>query len=252
VLAALAVAAGVGWFARAVGPDLSVTVQSALFGLGAALALVGAASLRYRDGLLFLYAALLTGFVGYGLSTHPVDAVGAVVAVVATVAALLGALYLVVERRFKLRRREAVVAAVVLLAAATGLVAADLGTDPLTYETTVHDSAQVPADPERSEPVVVGAASVENDFVFREQLTFPPARACISNGTASVYSPVLYGTNGSYFPASVGPNARLDTEMTVLVPRETAASMSGTVPVERADSCPDSSDEARIVVVFSD
>lgn len=252
MLAALAVAAGVGWFARAVGPDLSVSVQSTLFGLGAALALVGAASLRYRDGLLFLFAALLTGFTGYALSTHAVDAVGAVAAVVATVAVLLGAVYVVVERRFRLRRREAVAAAVVLTAVAVGLVGADLGTDPLTYETTVHDTAQVPAEPEGTEPVVVGAASVENSFVFREQLRFPSARACVFNGTASVNSPVLYGTNGSYFPASVGPNGRLETEMTVLVPQETAASMGGTVPVERAESCPDASDEARIVVVFSD
>ncbi|WP_123534942.1 hypothetical protein [Halosimplex salinum] len=251
-LLGVAALAGLAWFARTVAPDLSVTVQSAVIGLLALLALTAAATLRYQQGLTYLFAAMFVGFAGYALSTHRVGYVGVVVAVLVTLGAVFGAVYLVVERQFKLRPREVAVVLVVVALVGGALVAADLRTDPVTYETDLHETAQVPGDSEMVESVVVGTATARNTFVFREQLAFPSARACVYNGTARASSPVLYGTNGSYFPASVGGNSEFGTEMTVLVSPDTSESTNGTVPVERAATCPETSDDARVVVVVSE
>ncbi|WP_436928494.1 hypothetical protein [Halosimplex halobium] len=252
LVAAVVVVAAVAVFARRVGPDLSVTVQSALFGLGATLAVVGAAATRFRQGLLFLYAALLAGAVGYAASTHSLRTAGTFAAVGLALVALFGAVYVVEERRYRLRRGEAVAAVVVVAVAGGALVAADLGTSPLTYETTVHDAAEMPADPEQSTAVVVGAATVDNDFVYREQVSFPAARACVFNGTARADVPVLYRAGGSYFPSSVGGNGLIRADMTVLPSQATVESLSATVPVERAEKCPAASDRERIVVVVDE
>jgi hypothetical protein len=252
--AALLVVVAVAVFARRVGPDLSVTVQSALFALAATLALVGAATTRFRQGLLFLYAALVAGATGYAASTHSFGAVGTFAFVALALVALLGAVYVVEERRYRLRRGEAVATVVVVAVAGGALVAADLGTSPLSYETTVHGSAELPETTESdgSTPVVVGSATVDNDFGYREQVSFPAARACVFDGTNRTDTPVLYGTNGSYFPSSVGGNGRLRTDMTVLAPQAVAASLNATVPVERAEDCPTESGRERIVVVVGE
>jgi len=249
LVAAIAAVAAVTVFARRVGPDLSVTVQSALFALAATLALVGAATTRFRQGSLFLYAALVAGATGYAASTHNFGAAGTFAFVALALVALLGAVYVVEERRYRLRRGEAVAAVVVVALAGGALVAADLGTSPLSYETSVHGSAELPADLEQSAAVVVGSATVDNDFVYREQVSFPAARACVFNGTTRTDAPVLYGTNGSYFPSSVGGNGRLRVDMTVLAPQAVVESLDAPVPVERADDCPAESDRERVVVV---
>ncbi|QLH80351.1 hypothetical protein [Halosimplex pelagicum] len=252
LVAALVVVAGVAVFARRVGPDLSVTVQSALFALAAALALVGAAATQFRQGLLLLYAALVAGAAGYTASTHSFGAAGTFAFVALALVALLVAVYLVEERRFRLRRGEAVAAVVVVALAGGALVATDLGTSPLSYETTVHGSAEMPANPEQSTAVVVGSATVDNGFVYREQVSLPAARACVFNGTTRTDTAVLYGSNGSYYPSSVGGNGRLRTDMTVLPSRTTVESLNATVPVERADDCPAESERERIVVVVDE
>jgi len=250
LVAAAAVVAAVAAFAWRVGPDLSVTVQSAVFALVATLALAGAAATRFRQGLLFLFGTLAVGAVGYGASTHPLGTVRSLAAVLATLAVVFGALYVVEERRYGLRRWEALAVVVVVVAAGGALVAADLGTSPLSYETTVDDSATIPDDTEGNVPVVVGTATVENGFVYREQIRFPAARACIFNGTARTNVAVLYEQGGSYFPRSVGGDERLRANMTLLTTPSVAGSLNRTVPVERADTCPEESERERIVVVF--
>ncbi|QPV61272.1 hypothetical protein I7X12_10870 [Halosimplex litoreum] len=254
LVAALAAAAAVAVFARRVGPDLSVTVQSALFALAAALALVGAATTRFRQGLIFLYAALVAGATGYAASTHSFGGAGTFAFVVLALVALLGAVYVVEERRYGLRRGEAVAVVVVVAVAGGALVAADLGTSPLSYETTVHASAELPETTEGDgpTPVVVGSATVDNDFRYREQISFPPARACVFDGTNRTDTPVLYGTDGSYFPSSVGGNGRLRANVTILAPQAVVESLSAPVPVERADDCPAESERERIVVVVAE
>lgn len=251
LVAALLAAAAVAVFARRVGPDLSVTVQSVLFALAAALALVGATTTRFRQGALLLYATLIAGATGYAASTHRFGSAGTFAFLALGLVALLGAVYVVEERRYRLRRGEAVAVVVVVAVAGGALVAADLGTNPLSYETTVHGSAELPDATESNglAPVVVGSATADNDFGYREQVSFPAARACVFNGTTRTDAPVLYGTNGSYFPSSVGGNDRLRTDMTVLAPQAVVESLDAPLPVERAEDCPAESERQRVVVV---
>lgn len=107
-------------------------------------------------------------------------------------------------------------------------------------------------DTEQIEPVVVGAATAENAFVLREQVDFPAARACVDTGTNRTNTPVLYRTGSSYFPGSVGGNGELTAELTVMLEPETANALNGTVPVERAPSCPEGPDAERITVVVNE
>jgi len=252
-LAAIAVVVvAVAVFAQRVGTTLSMTVVAALFGQGALVALVVAATGRYRQGLVFLFAALALAATGTTAATHPLGAVGTLAAVGATLVVMGLGVYAVEERRYKLRRREAVAVAVVVAVASGALVATDLGTSPLTYETTVADSATIPEDPSDSTSVVVGSATVENDFVYREPVSFPPARACVFNGTTRTDVAVLYGVDGSYFPSNVGGGQQLRANMTLLLPPDVVASLNRTVPVERADTCPAESDRERILVVVDE
>ena len=252
LIAAAVVVAAVVVFARRVGTTLSMTVLAALFGQGALVALVVAATGRYREGLVFLFAVLAIAAVGLAAATHPLGAVGTIAAVAATLVVMALGVYAVEERRYKLRRREAIAAGLVVAVAAGALVATDLGTSPLDYETDVADSATVPEDPSESTSVVVGSATVENDFVYREPVSFPSAGACVFNGTARTDAGVLYGVDGSYFPSNVGGGQQLRANMTLLLPPDVVASLNRTVPVERADTCPAESDRERIVVVVDE
>ncbi|MFB6139064.1 MAG: hypothetical protein ABEJ26_01355 [Halosimplex sp.] len=248
---AVAVAAVVGafaWVGWAVAPRLSLTGQATLLLVGAVLSLVGAATFR-RDGPAYLAVLALVAVAGFVLTTHGFGPVTAFGFLLGTLAVVLAVAYLHQQRRLDLRPREAV--AVVVVAALVGgaVVGADLRYGEVSYETTIHETADLPGESGATEPVVVGTATARNSFVFRERVSFPSAVACVYADENATSSPVLYGDGGDYFPASVGGRGTLRTEMTVLVPPWAVDALDRRVPVERATACPDSSDRQRIVVV---
>lgn len=249
---AISVLVALAWFVRTVAPTLSLTVQSALLGLGAVLSLVGAGTTRWSEGLTYLTIPLFVGAAAYAASTHPLGADGTVALALVSMTVALVVVYLHQQHLLALRPREAAALVLIVALVGGGLVGADLRADPVSYETSVASETQVPADPAGTEPLTVGTATATNPSPFREQVSFPPARACLFNGTARVSSPVLYRADGEYYPRSVGGSGTTDARMTVLATAGTLDPMNRTVPVERAERCPERSERQRVVVVRPD
>lgn len=249
---AVAALAALAWFVRTIAPTLSLTVQSALLFLGAVLTLVGAGTTRWSEGLTYLTILVFAGAAAYGASTHPLGADGTVGLALGTMAVALVIVYLHQQHLLAFRPREAAALVLVVALVGGGLVGADLRADAVRYETTVASETQVPADPAGTEPLTVGTATATNPSPFREQVSFPPARACLFNGTARVTSPVLYRADGEYYPRSVGGSGTIEAQLTVLTTAAIVDSMNRTVPVERAEACPESSDRQRVVVVTNE
>lgn len=248
VLAALVALA---CFARTVAPTLSLTVQSALLGLAGVVTLVGAGTTGWGEGLTYLAILLFVGGAAYGASTHPIGADGTVALALGTMAVALVVVFLHQGHLLALRPREAVAVLLILALVGGGLVGADLRADPVNYEIRTPSETQVPADPAATEALAVGTATATNPSPFREQVAFPPARACLFNGTARVTSPVLYMTDGEYYPRGIGGSGTIEARMTVFATAATVESMNRTVPVERRQSCPERSGRQRIVVVVT-
>lgn len=255
VLYAVGVLFGVGaliYFARDLVFDLSLTVKAALL-LVLFVALFVAASAVRRAGLdavlYVLSAATYVAFVGYVVSRFDVGDTGIFLALAASSVLFVGLGYLHRERGLRVEAGTATRVAVALFVVAAVFVAADLLVGGVAYSFTAAESADA-GDHE----VRVGTVAAENEFVFRESTDFPETTAC-------VYAPDRRDRSVDYrrsaenwrVPDSVGAGETVTAEAWIwLETEERAAVDNGTIPVERAESCPESTDEPRIVVVVED
>ncbi|WP_121820271.1 hypothetical protein [Halostella salina] len=258
VLYAVGVVFGVAalvYFARDLVFDLSLTVKAALFLVGFLALFVAATAVRRAglDAVLYvLSAATYVAFVAYLLSRFEFGESGVFVALAASSALFVGLGYLHRERGLRTDTGTARRAVAVLLAVAALLVAVDLAVGGLVYTATVADEAVV----DDRQGVALGTVTAENGFVFRETADFPRATACVYTDERRD-RPVEYRDDGDYWstPDSVGGGGTAEVELwTWLSDEERAAVGNGTIPVERADSCPAESavSEPRIVVVFAE
>ncbi|WP_135821562.1 hypothetical protein [Halostella litorea] len=247
--------AALAYFARDLVFDLSLTVKALLFLFGF-LALFAAASAVRRAGLdavlYVLSAAAYVAFVAYTLGRFDFGDTGVFVALAASSALFVALGYLHRERGLRIEAGTArtVVAAVVVVAVV--LVAVDLAVGGVVYSAAVADEAAV----DDRDGVMLGTVTAENRFVFRETTDFPRATACVYAPDRQD-RPVELRSGADYWgtPDSVGGGGSAEVELwTWLGEEERAAVGNGTIPVERADSCPPESSvsEPRIVVVFED
>jgi len=258
VLYAVGVIFGVAalvYFARDLVFDLSLTVKALLFLVGF-LALFVAASAVQRAGLdavlYVLSAATYVAFVAYTLGRFDFGDTGVFVALAASSALFVALGYLHRERGLRTDAGTARRAVAILLVSATLLVAVDLAVGGLVYTAAVADETAV----DDRQGVALGTVTAENGFVFRETTDFPRATACVYTDERRD-QPVEYRGDADYWstPDSVGGGGTAEVELwTWLTDEERTAVGNGTIPVERADSCPAESavTEPKIVVVFAE
>lgn len=247
--------AAVGYFARDLVFELSITVRALLLLLAFVVLLVAAlAAARHALVLVFavLSAAAYLAFLAYTLSRFDVGADGTFLALLVSAGLFLALGYLVRERGVSPSptTTRSVAVAVVLVAAL--LVGADVAASEVTYDVSMEDAAVVD---DRGE-VVLGALTVANRFVFREPIDVPQAFACIYVPAMEEYDmrphPVQYRVDDGRVPDSVGGAGTITVTMTVRLSDEEAATVDGPLPVELADACPDAGDDPRIVVVMGE
>jgi hypothetical protein len=132
------------------------------------------------------------------------------------------------------------------------LIGADVAASEVTNDVQVAEEATVG----ENGVTTVGTLTVDNQFLFREEFDEPRAFACIYLPGTTEHEwrphPIEYRLGDDRLPNTVPGAATLRAEMTVRLVEEERATVDGPIPVERAESCPEQSDDQRIVVVLGD
>lgn len=243
------------YFARDIVFDLSITVRAILLFLVFVLFLFGAVaasqSLVVTVSSVFAAAAYLA-FLWYTLSRFDVGADGTFLALLVSAILFMGLGYAIRERGVKPMRAQAryVIVGIVLLGAV--FVGADVAASGVTYDVDIADEASIESDGD----VAVGTLTVDSDFVFREPIDAPRAYACIYVSGLEEYEfrpqPVQYRVGDDRLPDTVPGTGSITASMTVGLTEDERRNVSGPIGVERAETCPEDSDESRIVVVLGD
>jgi hypothetical protein len=236
--------------------DLSPTTTSVTL-LLAVVALLLAALYVEHDGLDTVFYALSAGSylvsVAYVLATYDLGD-GGVFAVLAGSSALFVALgYALSEDILGIDRRKAAGGIAVVLVLVLALLVFDATGAQPRYSDDFRETVEVPDG--IGDRVVVGETVVENPFALSRRADLPSVTGCLytpERRYASVrrpdtpYSLILAGGGTRSFEVTVGGDAFFDRdgqELRELLPdRET-------IPVEVAESCPETADEPKLVVV---
>ncbi|WP_089812886.1 hypothetical protein [Halomicrobium zhouii] len=140
-----------------------------------------------------------------------------------------------------------------VLLVAVSFVGADLQYGEVTYDVELRDEVTVTVATQEDDPlgqqVVLGTATATNTFAFREPVAFPDLRVCVYSPGRMADRGVFYDDGSSPFHRSVGGYGTLTTNVTIGLSGEEATVLRGTLPVERAESCPSEREEPGLVVV---
>lgn len=249
-VALLGAAGAVGMFTFA---DLSITGRAILLGLVLAVFLVAGATIPNSPTLGMAMATSYFALMAYVLLSFDLRQTVIAVGAPLSLFALIALAYLFHNRRVKLTPRSARYALVGIVLVGALAVGADVRYGDVEYDVALADDVDVdaPADVSANEshPVSIGVVTATNTGPFREELDFPEVRAC-------AYTPDE--RFGHYVDVQAGSWTRADridggetmaVNMTVLIVPEERSQLNGTVPVERASECPETSDEPKIVAV---
>jgi hypothetical protein len=242
------------YFARDLVFDLSITVRALLLLLTFCALLVGALA-SSRSPLVLVESVLAAvaylAFLAYTLSRFDVGADGTFLALLASAGLFMALGYTVQKRDVSppTGTTRAIVVAIVLLAVV--LVGADVAASEVTYDVQVAEEATVDDDGRTS----VGTLTVDNRFVFREHVDEPQAFACIYLPNTEHewrLHPIEYRLDAGRLPNSISGSTTITADMTLRLFEAERAAVDGPIPVERADSCPETGADRRIVVVLGD
>jgi hypothetical protein len=246
--------AAVAYFARDIVFDLSITVRSLLLFLVFLALLVGAlASARHSIVVIesVLAAAAYLVFLAYTLSRFDVGADGTFLALLVSAVLFLALGYLLQERDVSPSSGTARAAVVVLVLVGVALIGADVAASEVTYDVQIGEEATVGENGRTN----VGTLTVTNEFFFREPVDEPRAFACIyMPGTEHEWrpQPIEYQVTDGHLPNRISGAGTVKADMTVRLADDEQAAVNGPIPVERVDSCPETAESQRILVVLGD
>lgn len=203
------------------------------------------------------YPALITllAFVLYGMVAFEPSRVLAPVLVLVALVALLVLLYVLSERLLSPTPWAASVGAPAAVLVVVAIAIVDLQTGGVVYELELADEVTVETEGVTNASgdlplVAVGTATAETTAPFREPASFPDAQACVYTEEGRTDRSVAFESGGSIYHSSVPALGTLSADATLLLSaNETRALEDRSVPVERADSCPDDAAAPRIVIV---
>lgn len=252
-LAGAVLVLGLGYlFVQYVFFTLSITIRAVLI-LGFALVCLTwtAAPGRGHELPAFAGVAALIGLLFYATFQFPIPPGQLLLFILGTVVGVPVILYYVQSGRLALSRKMAASVAfgIVLLSAA--VVGVDLQYGDVEYTATLDDSVTLGNDSENVTTVQIGNATATNTFLFREPVDFPDTRACIYTGEDRRELGVFYNRDGEIFHVSVAPSGRLETKMNLRVQPNTTTAVAGSIPIERAETCPPAEEGPPRVVLAS-
>lgn len=250
-LAGLAVLA---WFVRNVFFDLSLTVRAVLLGLAFVTFLVGAAAHPWEEAFGLVAVAIFFFSAGYVVIAFDVGLGTGGILLFGSFWLAIGLAYLLHEGWLTLSAVEARYALLVVLLVAVPFVGADLRYSEVGYDVELRDEVTVTVAVEDGtdplgQQVELGTATATNAFAFREPVDFPDLRVCVYAPGRMADRGVFYDDGSSPFYRSVGGHDTMTTNVTFGLSGEEATVLKGTLPVERAESCPGERDEPGVVVV---
>lgn len=234
----------------------SVSVTSRGLVLLAAFLLLLLVELRTGWHLPLVVMASYLVFVGYVLSAFGLGYLALGVGALAGLYVLLPLAYALHDRRMQPSPRTAKLVAVALFIFLAAVVAVDLQAGDVTHELELRDQVTLPetlvGEDEESQEVTVGTATSSNTFFFHERANFPTVRVCVyTPERLRGHSPTFVGSAGGMSITGysvVPPAGSVSADVTVGLSADEVAAIDGPLPVERAATCPEESDEEKIVV----
>jgi len=247
--------AAVLFFARDLVFELSITVRAALLFFAFIACLIGTVAVdrsEYVLGFAVLGAVAYLAFLVYTIPRFDIGSEGTFLALLVS-ASLFDALgYLFRERELAPSRTTIRFLVVGVILIAMLFIGADVLASGVAYDVNVTDAETIG---DRGQ-VQLGTVTVANRFLFREPIDIPQAFACIYIPGAGDLPmrphPVHYRVDGERVPDSVPGDATLQVSMTVQLTDDERGSIDGPLQVDRATECPDTSETARILVLFGD
>jgi len=233
---------------------LSITVRVlALFAL--VVALFGVAvgtgreeSLTYLTLMVYLASAL------YALAAFaPGRVLGAALVPVVLVVLLVG-VYVLHERLLSPTPWMATFVAPAAVSIVVAVAIVDLQGGGVAYELQLQEnvtveSEELTVDTGDLPAVVLGTATAETTLPLRQPASFPDAEVCLYTDDGRTSRSMVFQSGGSFFHQSVPAFGTLSADASALLGANETASVDGSVPVERAEACPDDAEPPRIVVV---
>lgn len=242
------------YFAFVLLEDLSPTVTAVLLFLG--FLFFGTAGLFTRLGRLeTVYYALSAGAylvgVGYTITRFDLGDLAVFVLLAGSSMLFIALGYLSHMGRVRIDRKQARWAMVVIVVLAAGILGADvLGPQP-GADLSLVDTVTVPA---RGEPVEIGTVRIQNEFVLSRLAERPRYHGCLYLEERHRV-PIRVDGLGREVLLSGGEEItfRLLVRFENFEATEGESTMSGlspgdTVPVERAATCPEGTDETKLVI----
>lgn len=233
--------------------DLSPVTTAVLLLLGfvALLLLAVAVETDRLDLVLYaLSAGFYLVFVAYLLSTFDVGSAGTFLLLAGSSLLFIGLGFLASRGRLALTGRQVRIGLLIVLLLGIGLVGVDLiGAQP-TESTEFDDEIEIPS---YRESVTIGTVTVENQFVLPREIESTRFFACTYTPERDVQS-LQYRPSIRNELLGGGDSKQYDLVLSGHVfyveddRREGVRDMD-TIPVEQAETCPESVDSPRVVVV---
>lgn len=250
IVATLVLGAGSYLFFSEVFFTLSITVRAAII-LAIALVLFAVTLAPFGDTELAGFGMIATylAFVAYVVMQFPIPPAAAVLLFLVSFIGVMVLAYYVQNGRIAFTARGAATLAFAVFLLTAALVGVDTQIGTVEYSSSLEERVTLGNDSANVTQVQIGIARAQAT-VFREEVSFPDAEACVYTGSNRTNLAVLYRAGGRFFHGSVGGGDVLETRMNVRVAPETATAVDGPIPVERASECPAASaiDRPRVVV----
>jgi len=235
--------------------DLSPTTTSTVLLLGFVAFLLAGLYVK-TETLDTVFYALGAGsyivFVFYTVSAFDLGDGGIFVLLAGSSALFIALGYASSEGMLDFERRRVLVGVAVVVVLGFALLGFDVTGAQPTQAAEFEDEVEVPPLPGQS---AVGEVTVENPFALSREAELPGYDACLYTPdvrrtrlryTDRMGDIVLAGSGSRTFELTIGAEVFYDRETGNL-----SEGLSGreTVPVERAEECPDTTDEVKLVVV---
>ena len=238
--------------------DLSPTTTSTVLFLGFVAFLLAGLYVKV-DTLDTVFYALGAGsylvFVFYTISAFDLGDGGIFVLLAGSSALFIALGYASSEGYLNFERKRVLVGIAVVVVFGFALLGFDVTGAQPTQATEFEERAEIPPLPGQS---VVGEVTVENPFALSREAEVPSYDACLYTPevrrtrlgyTESTSNLVIAGGGSRTFELTIGAQVFYDRETGNL---RDELNETETVPVERAEQCPEESDEVKLVVVPGD
>lgn len=232
---------------------LSPVTKIGIMGLLSAFFLVFGTYVPKRLETMLLYGlAAFTYIAGalYTVSRFDIGSDGSFLILAASAAVFAGIGHLITQRTeegFALPKNKFMIGAAIILLLGLSLTLFDMNGADVNYSTNLNEEVNLTG----SEPVQIGTVVVQNNFILPQNVDLPRYRGC-------VYTPerreAMINVENEYSLDLISGGDVEELDLTLRTPNrhDEEPEELGTLPVERANECPNTAEQNKIIVVSGD